>query len=205
MNTLHVDVTTHTYWTSAECQAILRKLLHTQWFRLHTCHTAYQKMDHHIIIMSWRLLSGGRLKANSEFWEQKYKQKHNSSVYCLLLPPQSMLLPHCIWLNFLPKGNLLILILLTTNKLLENLLISPFWLKPPQLDKSFQLLHKPWLSKLPHTSNLIHLGFIPSSSLSFLAPNLLTYLVNISFCRFENLLNVLGKVSGSSISSSCAN
>lgn len=57
----------------------------------------------------------------------------------------------------------------------------------------------------PHTSNLIHLGFIPSSSLSFLAPNLLTYLVNISFCRFENLLNVLGKVSGSSISSSCAN
>lgn len=57
----------------------------------------------------------------------------------------------------------------------------------------------------PQASNLIHLGFTLSSSLSFLAPNLLACLVNISFCRFWYLVNVLEKVTGSSISCSCAN
>lgn len=45
----------------------------------------------------------------------------------------------------------------------------------------------------------------PPSSLSFLAPNLLTCLVNISFGRLGDLVNALEKVSGSSISCSCAN
>lgn len=57
----------------------------------------------------------------------------------------------------------------------------------------------------PQASNLIHLGITLSSSLSFLAPNLAACLVNISFCRFGYLVNVLEKVTGSSISCSCAN
>lgn len=77
----------------------------------------------------------------------------------------------------------------------------------PFIFRSSQLLHKPWLSELicPHVFQPYPSWITPPSFLSFLAPNLLTWLVNISFGRLGDLVKALEKVSGSSISCSCAN
>lgn len=117
------SATVHTYWTHLQHTRLSCVLCFTSSVFLYCTHVTLHALK---VIIRWNYL-----KQTLDF--EKYKQKHNSSCCYLHLPPQSMPLSHHIWLNFIPKGNLLIVILLTTKKLLENLLISPFWLKPPSL------------------------------------------------------------------------
>lgn len=67
----------------------------------------------------------------------------------------------------------------------------------PFIFRSSQWLHKPWLSELyVHKFSSCYPSWItPPSFLSFPAPNLLTWLVNISFGRLGDLVNALEKVS----------
>lgn len=67
------------------------------------------------------------MKANSEFWEENYRQKHNSSI-CLLSLHQTCFypIPHA----FSSPQNVICTFLIA-NKLLESLLIFPFHPKPP--------------------------------------------------------------------------